>query len=568
MIRYPDGLIVPHGSYHLIKGEHPSVWLDAYDGSVRFDMMGGKAIPDRTRPETVQIKRGGIKNLVSPWTAIKQKGATQDGSTFVDALNEVGDPELTVVAKGRDGKHTRRVVRDLIASLDKKQVSQLNWFTNELGHWWTGVRWDKPFAEPYIGAQQKRQELSLRLAAYDSFWRSYDDVDSFTFAYETMTDTFDTDYGDDLGPNWPQLYTGDGGGLCFADGDDAVWADDPDVTFFTDTREVVNGPYKDFETDTDNQVINLVFGSFQEWSFPDSGADDIWGRMGRDMDGAWDGNGIRLRLEGPLIRLSRFNDFTETVLRDNWGIGIAPFPGEKFSLVCGYEDDPRLFKVLRNGSEVMAHKEIGTASEMGTGFRGVGFGMLAGAALITQATPANVRKISAGDNSSITQTGHLTRINVGDQPMFDRYTCFGPGVFAFGNGPGATDYVQFGPLLPNQIMHLRTDPRKRKVVDLTSVPPTQQELDLFQQGLKDFISFATGNNIPPLLQAIESVFGIQPPQGNPYSLLQGRWSDAAAIPAKSPGSPAPNYHVTVSISGGNADSKIIAAGTPLRRWPI
>jgi hypothetical protein len=115
-------------------------------------------------------------------------------------------------------------------------------------------------------------------------------------------------------------------------------------------------------------------------------------------------------------------------------------------------------------------------------------------------------------------------------------------------------------------MHVRTDPRRRGVVDMTSTPPTPQHLNLFQRALRDFLSFATGNNATPLALELESWFGILPPQGNPYALLRGRWS--VPIPAKPSGSAAPAYHVKVQIDDGNADSKIIVAGTPMRRMPF
>jgi hypothetical protein len=50
---------------------------------------------------------------------------------------------------------------------------------------------------------------------------------------------------------------------------------------------------------------------------------------------------------------------------------------------------------------------------------------------------------------------------------------------------------------------------------------TPQQQTVFHQLLQDFINFATGGNVPPLLQQIESWLGIVPPQGNPYRLLKG-----------------------------------------------
>lgn len=563
MIRYP-ATTVPHGAYQLLKGDQPSFALYAYDDSVGFDLMGGKAIPDYTQPEVVQVKKGGLKGLIPPWQTIDHKGATEDGTTFVAALYDPIEVDLAVTCRGRDAKHLRKVVRHLIGSIDAHKQSELAFTTQDGGRWWAPIRWFKTPPNAYEGAQRRRQELTLRLRADNGFWRTWDSTDSFQFTYDAVTDSFTTDYSDDhdLGPNWPQAYSGTGAGYCTADGDDAVWVDGAHTT----SREVVNGPYKDFDTDTDNQVVEIVVGSIPEITFPDGAENHIWGRMGHEVDGSWDGNGIKLQIGWGTMVLSRYNDGVETVMR-TWIEIIPPLFGEKFSLVCGFDGDPRLFKVLRNGAELHSFKETGTGSALGASFRGIGFGMRAAAALITQATPAIVRKISAGDNATQAQNGFIALTNIGDQPMPPRLTCYGPGTFKFADGPGSTDFVEFGPLLPNQIVQIRTDNGKMTVVDLTVTPPTPQELTLFQEALKDLLNFASGNNVPPLFVAIESVFGIAPPQGNLYSLLKGRFSRNSAIPPKSAGAEAEPYHVAVSITGGNANSRINVAGTPLRRYP-
>jgi hypothetical protein len=172
-------------------------------------------------------------------------------------------------------------------------------------------------------------------------------------------------------------------------------------------------------------------------------------------------------------------------------------------------------------------------------------------------TDDNVASLGAGVAS-----GTLARTNIGDQPMFDRYTCYGPGTFTFQDGPGSTEQITFGPLVDQQIVQLRTDPRKRSVVDLTIGNIPVDQATPMGQSLADYLTYATAGNFTALLQAIQSRFGIVPPQGNLYSLLKGRWSDNAAIP------PDGNTHtVPVSIQGSGPNSNVIAAGTPLRRWP-
>lgn len=576
-VRYPSSEITPHGWHHLITDTRPMMRLRAYDGSIDTYLMGGYAPPfhdDTVSPEAVALTN--LKGLIPPWKHITQKGATQDGVTHIDALYDPTEVEMTVECVGRDQKHLRRVISDVIASIDAKQQAELSFLTHDLGYWWAPVRWfqgNPP--DPLNNLGRRRQRLSLRLSADDAFWRTYDDISMFSFVYEDMTDTFAVDHygqgGYDLGADWPQHYDGDGGGYCYSRDGQARWLDDPDDLFSTQSRQVVNGPYKDFETTTDNQVVNIVLGSLPEITLFDGAYDHIWGRMGRDGGGDWDGNGVRASVGMNnfigWVRLSYYINFVEHVMAER-PLLIPPLMGEKFTLICGVEGNPRMFQILRNGLPILRHKENGTASPLGADYRGIGFGMRAGGALITQATPANIRKISAGDNATVSQSGFVAATNIGDQPMYRDYTVFGPGTFRIYDGPGATEYVEFGPLLPNQVAFLRTDPRSKTtlVQDLTSIPPTPQELTIFQRAVKQIIHFFTSENA--FTAQIESMFGIAPPQGPMYSLLSGRFSDASAIPAKSPGRSATPYHVRVEIDDGNADSKIISAGTPLRRWPL
>ncbi|MCV7255349.1 hypothetical protein H7J86_24605 [Mycobacterium hackensackense] len=788
-IRYPATKITAAGWWMLATGRRPLMQLKAYDGSVTWQLLGGLAPPynDPTAPEAAELKT--LKGLIPPWKHIQQKGATQDGVTHIDALYDPCEVEMVVECVGKGWASKSKVVRDLIASIDAKEQSELGFFDKANGYWWSNVRWYQGAPSDALDVVHNGQPLSLRLQADDALWRTYDHTSSFGFAYATMAEEFDVDYEDDLGPLWPQYYTGSGEGYAYTHGGMAKWSDDPDRFFLTgtrrvvagpfrnyetstddfavhvvfdntpeyspgkgaandiwarmgkkhdgtwdgngirarvgwgyvkisvfrdyvetvlkqefelwppivnerwtlwcegrtfslrrtngsgehtvlsvtetgtnsrkgadyrnvgfgmqaggalitqatparvrsvwttslvegvmlfqqiedfdfttttglgenwplrysgvndayvkangsaavwidnagtDTQEVVNGPYRNpatgatFVTATDNQVVGMRFVRMQEWSFPSGAGNDLWARMGFNPDGSWNGNGIRLRLENNIMKLSRFNNFVQTVMKTQVFL-VPPLPKDKWILIAGYEGNPRLFKVVRNGVTVLSHKEVGTGSALGAAFRGVGFGMQAGGALITQATPGFIGGVWAGDNSTVSQEGFLERVNIGDQPMYDDYTLFGPGMFKIYDGPGSTDFVQFGPLLENQIVFLRTDPRSNTtlVQDLTVVPPSPQALSGFQVAIKRLVSFFTGRSA--LSNQVLNNFGIKTPQGNLYKYLDGRFSDNSAIPPKSPGNKAKPYYVKVAIDDGNADSSIIACGTPKRRYPL
>ena len=182
-------------------------------------------------------------------------------------------------------------------------------------------------------------------------------------------------------------------------------------------------------------------------------------------------------------------------------------------------------------------------------------------------------------------TGVCPLTNFGTRPAFPRFLCYGPGTFTLGNGanviatgasdvsgnaPGvlstATTPVTFGALQAGQIALITTLPRLRSVVDVSPNQPAQS-LNEFQTLIETLVNLVANNNTPPLLENLESVFGILPPQGSMYTLLNGRFTSQSAIPAGKDGYMPPTAYIPVGISGGNSSSKIVAAITPYRTWP-
>lgn len=556
--RYPSGPITPHGSYHVLHDRIPMMAIRSYDDEVVFNILGGLSIADRyLAPERFELK--GMKGLIPPWRRITQKGATQDGVTFVDALYDPGEIQLDGDVVGRDPAHAQEVFNDLIGSLDAKRASTLSFFTQKQGYWWSAIRWGGNDVSP-ISINKKRQRVALRLSADDSFWRSYPSVDEFVFSYATAADEFVVNDADDLGTGWTVALSGSGtGGLTVQDGQ---------VVPTLQNGKAAVARKVGYTSATNNQVVEIQVGNFYSWFYPFNAYEDAWARM--NTTGTPGTSGIRFRLMRHKWIVSYFVAGVETVMREG-PILIPPMSGERWRLIAGSTDDPRVFTIMRGGATIWSFKEGGTGSLIGASNRAAGLGAH---------TPAeelcpSILSWSVGDNTTISQSKFLELYNVGDQDGWNTYTCFGPGTFRFWNGPGASaeEYVEFGPLLPNQVMYLRTDPRKRSVRDMTVIPATPQQQEMYEAGIFDFLSFATGNNAGILGQFVGSIFGflggsgaVIPPQGNPYSMLKGRWSKP--IPAKSSGRIAQPAHIKVEIVNGNADSKIIAALTPLRRYPL
>lgn len=569
--RIPANPVLPHGAFHFLRGTHPRVVLKAYDKSVKIEMLGGGAIADKyASPECVLINAA-PKGVAGAWKIVGQQAANQDGTTFLFAVNDAMETTLPVRLIARDGAHLRQLRQTLLGSLDKTKTSELSWFTFELGLWWGNVRHLRPSVGGWdMGGQTRSVEMDLHLQVDGGFWRTLDHIDEFRLPFDSMKDTFGVDYIEErnLGPNWPLYFSGPGGGYPYAQRGSMRWRDDTTRTFFTAPRQFVAGPYRDFQTATDNQVISIVFGSLQEWG----ASNDIWGRKGRTSTGEWNGFGVRARITGQWIEIAAFNNFRKTTIAQGFAsTRIPPLPGERYRLECGGLDkngnfNPRIFRVRKGGQTIFTATDKAAVSAMGASFRGVGTGGQAAGAAITQGTPASIKEVSAGDLTSSAPTGSLVRVNVGDQDMWDRYTITGPGTFEIGAGVGSTQTVKIGPLLPNQRVRLNTDGQQRRIVDLTSVPSTANELLEYRRVLEELDSYAPIKNIGPTRAANASEFGITPPQGNMHRIIDGWFTHP--VPAKSPGRPAEQHRVSVKITGGDADSRVLVAGTPLRKLPI
>jgi hypothetical protein len=170
-----------------------------------------------------------------------------------------------------------------------------------------------------------------------------------------------------------------------------------------------------------------------------------------------------------------------------------------------------------------------------------------------------------------TTNGFLPFVNIGSEmgwPGLLVYAGSGSNTptFSFSNGVNSSSMITFGPLEPNQVVLLTTFPRLRSVVDMTQVDVSQKLTD-GQKFLEQLLDLVTNNNVPPLLQQFESLFGINPPQGTLYSLLKGRWDDNSCIPGVPLPEQAEVQHLRVKIANGNADSRIIGSIVPQRRWP-
>lgn len=565
---YPPGQVSLLGTRRLEANRYPQITFVAPNGTKFY--LAGPMAPTPGAQEGVTALS--VQGLQPPFKHIDTQGARQDGITWTDTVYDPGEIDMILEASGLTAGDTRRVVRSWIGAWDPKLLGRLHVFTPEGGEWWARVRSLKSFNDQITmsGDGSDKQKFTWAVRNDDAFWESFDSTGSFQLSLSSASDTFDGAIAPNLGAGWSQLYKGSGAGTCGLSGDGmAKWTRSGFLP-----REVINRKIGTGATSsTDNQVITVKFNAPVGIDLLGGVYADIWGRMDSS------GNGIRARIGGQGIihgvRLSYFKAGVETVMYER-PLFIGPLWNEKWTLICGTTAGERNFKVQRgDGHTVINYTENGTNSNKGATHRGWGFGMAAGDGLdipgtlydILQTPPPPIEKWTAGDNIVATQSGFIPLVNRGELEAWPRYLVSGPGTFTFSDGASpSTNAVSFGPLLEDQVALVTTLPRLRGVVDVSPTAPQAQELTKFQKFIKKLSSLASNNNTPPLLESWESSFGILPPQGPLYSLLEGRFT--TPIKGKDNDAPAEVSNIAVTITDGNADSKIIAAVTPRRRWPM
>jgi hypothetical protein len=573
--RYPTNPLTPVGACHLMVGDQPMVAYRSYDDALVFHMMGPLSIWDPTTPESIRLQ--GIKGLIPPWKNIRQKGATQDGSTYITSLYDELQVDLTVMARGRDPVHTRKLIRDWINSWDAKQPGTLSWFTPELGYWWTKMRFAKAPLDAMLGGNFTRQKFTWTGECDDAFWRSYDSTDVFAFSYLSAIDTFNYTSTGNLGSNWTLAYNGIGSGFIYANGTAATCTLTGGAAGVAQRTGYVSA--------SDEQIVTLTIGPIDPWPAATNTYLDLWARM--ENGGTPGHNGVRLRLgyhpavnsksaPAAFVELSYWVAGVKTLLKSKT-VTVPWRPTDQISLAVGGFNGKEFSYFVQRGTNSKAHPTNVTwqnlltvvhssadGSLVGAGYRGAGFGMEADGTKL----PPQVGNWTAGDSTAAEESGYLTLYNVGDQVAYPYYILVGPGLFGIGDGPNATQAVTYGPLEQNQMVVIQTDPRKYGVTDLTSSPPQGTpatssfltSLAAAQAVYQSFLAGGTGAAEPQL-----SVFGTPFPQGNPYALLKGRFSQP--LPAKLPGSPAAPQQIAVAVESGGPSTAILAGCTPLRRYP-
>lgn len=560
MTTFPPGIISPWGIRQALTNQATWISYKGADGTL-FHLMGPLApVPGAQNGMVIQKFMG----LMAPFENLELRGARQDGATWTDTVYDVGDIMFSLEASGITPQGIRDVIRYWISAWDPRRTGVLSVFTPDMGEWWANVRPGKDISDMFTKdyTWSGKQQFTWSIKNYDAFWYSVDSTCEFDIAYANETSYFPSiGNGNTLGGTWTQFYipTGTISEIGrYGIGDNVAQWLSPNAA-----ADVIN--LYENDSASDNQVITIRLapaGYGPLFDVIDPGASvDIWARLSSDGT-----SGVRLRIKANVLSLSFFIDGDE-----HGGVSRfmlrPPLWNDTFTLTAGTSASPYNFVVQRNGFKIWEFTDWNHTSQKGSSYRGWGFGASTGVFVHTPIAPVPIIQWHAADNLVLTQTGFVQLSNRGDIAVWPRYLVYGPGTFSIGN-PGTSNVVTIGPLLDGQIILLTTEPRFRSIVDLspTQPAPPSNLLTKFKQLLSQLISFATNNNTPPLLRQFESTFGLVPPQGNLYNLMDGRFTNP--IPGSSYGSAPTTYQIPVTITNGSPISKVVAAITPMRRWPL
>lgn len=218
----------------------------------------------------------------------------------------------------------------------------------------------------------------------------------------SVQDLFEFSASSGAGSNF-QLFYSSGPGNVFVDGHNAAW----DPPTLNATPRTVRALYigANPSTVTDYQQVEVILNAAPQEpvsGFGQPAANDILLRCDTGMN-----NFIRIRFRGDdVVIVSRIVSGTETVM----GTQALPVPlaastrigGRAGKLALGGGSVARAYIPLLNGFPLDMVTESGTASQIGSGYRGVGWGMFAGPKtdlvfIPGQTKPGSIKQWTASD---------------------------------------------------------------------------------------------------------------------------------------------------------------------------
>ncbi|MGW0052039.1 hypothetical protein [Nocardia nova] len=128
-----------------------------------------------------------IKGLGAPVKHIDQQGAHEDGATWLDAVADVAEIDMTLVFFGRDAIGRRRVFRRWMNGWDAKRLCRMWWFTGEAGHWWMDLRQLQEVRDTLTAGDARTMKVAWSARGDFPFWKSFDSISTKLVASNATT---------------------------------------------------------------------------------------------------------------------------------------------------------------------------------------------------------------------------------------------------------------------------------------------------------------------------------------------------------------------------------------------
>lgn len=524
MSTWPKGTITPYGATLLAKGDLPNFWITSADGSQKFYLMGGLApFPGVTDGIVcTETPKGFAPNFKHQ----DVQAALQDGVSWQNTIYEPAKISMKLEVHARNARTLQRIMDEWMGAWNPRNTLTAEWITPDGGYWYAKVRlmpdsWGDAFKlTPRANGVWAMTHI-CRID--DAFWQTIASSTSWGPKYADFSDKFSIPTDQGLGANWSTSYTAGHTGHEYVGADHEVhWYDRGNST-----QGVLN-TYIAEETDTDNQVVTVQIGTGWDGVVLFGEATTV---LGARMDG--NGNGVFCDIGWGGIEIYCVTEGVVTMLYRKIDLLSTPLPGEVWQFIAGaIPGKPRSFAVTRfGGAEVVSFTEAGEISPVGVNNRYCGFGMTSAGGLFSEAQPAPIAYFAGADNSEVADSGYLELSNQGTEDGWPEFLFYGPGTWAFGNGPNSTDMISIGPLSAGQVVFMATLPRYQRVIDATNGIPT----DVY------------ANDV------------------NLQALVNGQFTNPI------PGVATPDLvtlsQIPVSITGGSASSQIAASITPRRIHP-
>lgn len=179
-----------------------------------------------------------LKGPMGTWKHLDQQSAHQDGTTWLDAVWEAHEIDLTVTIGAQSPHGYRNVQRQWMNSWDPKLTGTLCWFSPELGEWWLTLRMlQAPDDEFKVNpSYQTIGTYAWTARADQPFWSSFDSISSLVASGSTTL-------VDPLGINANNFLS------LFNRGDQSGWP-----------RYLIQGPLTTISIADSNSGLNVSFG--------------------------------------------------------------------------------------------------------------------------------------------------------------------------------------------------------------------------------------------------------------------------------------------------------------------